>query len=88
MADINRLKVMRHDEVAFDSGANPDFQVTSATRNAQNMQRLMQNLALQSKALDKRMAALDSANALRQQAREAALVAQEPDPVLIEPAGQ
>lgn len=72
----NRLQPMSYGEGQFDSGANPDFQVTSATRNAREMASLMGKLSFQSKLLDRKLQAVDTALASRKEA----------DPVLIEPA--
>lgn len=72
----NRLQSMPYGEGEFDSGANPDFQVTSATRNAREMASLMGKLAFQSKLLDRKLQAVDTALAGRSEA----------EPVLIEPA--
>lgn len=79
---IARLSPMSYGEGAHESGANPDFQVTSASRAAREMDRLLQTLSARSDSLDRKMKALQAADDLRQ--RAAAVIAQ-PDPVLIEP---
>lgn len=82
--NLDRLQVMRHENVAFDSGANPDFQVTSATRNAREMQRMLHELNLKSRLIDRRMAGLDTAEAMRQQALAEHGSAQQAEAVVIE----
>lgn len=52
----HRLERVAYGEGASDSGANPDFTVTSASRTAREMALLMEGLTAKSKAMDRRLA--------------------------------
>lgn len=68
---------------ATDSGANPDFQVTSATRNAREMERTLSLLNLKIDTLDRRSASLAAMEKRKEKAIEKNLITnpQKPDPV-------
>lgn len=68
----SRLSPIPYGDGQFDSGANPDFQVTSATRNAREMERLLRTVRSQSTLLDRKLRAVDA-------------VASAASPVLVEP---
>ena len=86
---VSRLATMSYGEGQFDSGANPDFKVTSASRAAREMDRLLQTLAAKSDSLDKKMRGLLAAQKLRDEnpsnsAPEPILI-ESPDPEPVEP---
>lgn len=68
---------------ATDSGANPDFQVTSASRNAREMQRTLSLLNLKMDTLDRRAAAMSAMERRKEKAIEknTDFYPQDPDPV-------
>ena len=83
---VSRLKPMPYGEGEFDSGANPDFQETSASRNEREMKLLLSNLSAKSNLVEKRLAHLDkAAEMLAQKRASLAPVEAEADPVVIEP---
>ena len=57
----SRLYPVPYGAGAFESGANPDFKVTSATRQAREMAILMDRLTAKDTVLDRKLAALNGA---------------------------
>jgi hypothetical protein len=75
---VTRLKSMPYGEGSRNSGANPDFQVTSASRHERELGLMMKRMASNSDKLEKRLAYLNSA------ADKAALLSVPANPVIDE----
>lgn len=57
--NLQRNSAQKFGSVAFESGANPDFVVTSATRNAREMELLVNSLRVKDRLLERRIADYD-----------------------------
>lgn len=72
-------------EGANDSGANPDFVVTSASRNARETERTLRNLQRKTASLDRRLAAFNALSAAYEKAAEKEIPEPTDDVQLIDP---
>lgn len=83
----NRLYAVPYGEGSHDTGANPDFVVTSASRYERELKLTMDRLNKRSDLLDRKLSAMEGARSMR---AEAARAAAEPEPVaeVLEPVNE
>lgn len=81
----SRVQRTGYGDGANDSGANPDFMVTSATRNARETERTLRMLQLKTATLDRRMAALGNLTKAHEKAVDKILPSSTDDVQLIDP---
>lgn len=65
-----RVESQPYGEGATETGANPDFRVTTASRAERELARLVTGLQMKTKHLDGKLAALESVSDMREKAKQ------------------